>query len=203
MADLSLGGLPPIDLTNAGSEVDPAHVCSEWNAERRCVQCGKGRRGRKPGSKNPPKQQGATGDVAQLIGSDDEARAVVKELTEEITSPEQLADVLCATFAIPGVLVDESFNLEGPDGKPSKRCMIAARRLYPCVKKYGTQNLAKWLPEILAVWGIIELAKPCVGPVIEIAAGVRQPLMFRAPELPEKSAAVASPDSVSDSPTDK
>lgn len=110
---------------------------------------------------------------------DPEAQSMLDGLTEEITSPEQLADLLAATFAIPGALVDESFDLTDSSGRPNQRCIIAAKRMFPLCKKYGTASIAKWFPEILAVWGLIELVKPAVGPTIEIIAGVRQPLINR------------------------
>lgn len=124
----------------------------------------------------------ATEAVNNLLGADDEAKGLAEGLVAEVASPEELASLLAATFALPAALVDESFDLTDASGEPNRRCKIAAKRLFPICKKYGTAGLVKWLPEIIAVWGIIELAKPSVGPVLEIAAGVRQPLIFRKPD---------------------
>lgn len=136
------------------------------------------KRGRKAGSPFK-KSSSPTGAVSSLLGVDEEARDLVNGLVEDVATPQELAQLLAATFAIPGALVDESFNLTDEHGEPNKRCQIAARRLFPLCKKYGTASLAKWMPEILAVWGVIELAKPAVGPTLEIIAGTRAPLIYR------------------------
>lgn len=158
--------LAPIDLSKVETNDAPFGRNKDGSPARK--------RGRPAGWKKPTQ--------SDLLNSDPEARELVESLVKEVASADELADLLAATFAVPAALVDESFDLTDKDGNPNQRCKIAAKRLYPAVKKYGTASFAKWMPEILAVWGIIELAKPAVGPVMEIVAGVRQPLMFRNPE---------------------
>jgi hypothetical protein len=117
------------------------------------------------------------GAMARTLAADPEAAALVETLRsadKPLGSPEELADLLCLLFAIPGALVDESFELSGPDGRPLPHVRVAAARMYPLLSRFPLGDLAVHLPKLLFAWGLVTLLKPCAKPVADIALGRRQ-----------------------------
>jgi hypothetical protein len=175
------------------TEADAARATSSGTARHSVGGTVKRSRGRPKGARTDPaklaarKRKPSRGDdavkaVRELVGDDPEAQALAEELTRELASPDELADALAGLLAIPGALVHESYNLSGPDGKPNARCRLAARRMFPLVRRYGSASIARWLPEIMFAWGLVELLRPCVMPTIAIATGAMPPLIFRSDE---------------------
>lgn len=117
---------------------------------------------------------------------------LVERFTRPVTNELELAELLADLFAVPEMLLDESYGLAYPPtlpdgetphpkaGKPNPRALLAARRLFPLCRKYDLlDKLPLYIPEMLAVAGVVGLLKPCVKPTWEIITGKRDPLIWR------------------------
>lgn len=105
-------------------------------------------------------------------------------LEQPIASHEELAQVLANLEQTAGALafgtraepIVSALDWSTPSGKPSQRCLMGAKMLWPwLVKTGGLAQLAEQSAEILAIVGIIVLTAPAIPPALSLVRELRTP----------------------------
>ncbi len=97
----------------------------------------------------------------------------------KVVKRDELLAIVVSSMSLLSGLLDESFNVLGPDGKPLPHVEMAVSQMLPWAEIYAEKFL-KISPWLGLAAGCTMLLGNAVEPTVQIAMGVRKPRFMRA-----------------------